>query len=101
MLNRHPLFIALLAGCLLAADQTPPAHYALGFENLAPGDPSPDGVLVSGKLAVRRADGNNVLHLPGEPLSAFRVLFGPSEHITVDVPARILPSSPGRHFPEF
>src|SRR5688572_13820047 len=101
MLNRCPLLVVLLAGCLLAADQPPPAPYSLDFENLAPGDPFPDDVLVSGKFAVRQADGNNVLELPGEPLNAFSFLFGPSEHIAVDVTARIRASSTGRRFPEF
>jgi hypothetical protein len=46
-------------------------------------------------------DGNRVLELPGEPLSLFGLLFGPSERDDIAVRARINGTRRGRQYPSF
>ncbi len=57
--------------------------------------------MLAGVFTVADFEGSNVLQLPGEPLEHFGTLFGPAEHATVEVSARIWAAATGRRFPEF
>jgi hypothetical protein len=62
----------------------------------------PDGFLVlDGEFAVREADGNRFLELPGAPLETFGVMFGTGNKENWGVQARIRGSGKGRKFPVF
>ena len=65
-------------------------------------DAVPEGFLViDGGFAVKQADGNKFLELPGEPLDTFGVMFGPAQLDGVAVSARIRSESKGRRAPAF
>lgn len=62
----------------------------------------PEGVMVlDGQFAVKEADGNRFLELPGAPLETFGVLFGPNAAAGNEAQARILATKTGRKFPTF
>lgn len=75
--------------------------FAEDFQKLPPG-PLPDEFLVlGGDFAVKVAETNHFLELPGTPLDSFAVQFGPAEREHVSVSARIFGSAKGRRAPTF
>lgn len=62
----------------------------------------PDGFMsLNGEFAVREAEGNKFLELPGAPLDSYAVQFGPAETTDVAVSARMFGTAKGRRFPTF
>jgi hypothetical protein len=62
----------------------------------------PEGFLVlDGDFAVKAEGGNKFLELPGSPLDAYGVVFGPSEKPDIAVSARINGTAKGRRYPTF
>jgi hypothetical protein len=96
-----PLILAALcATAWTARAQTKPL-YENTFEQAKVGK-VPDGMVVlDGGFAVREADGNKFLELPGAPLDTFGVLFGPSVQANVTVEARVFGTATGRRYPTF
>jgi len=93
------LAVASLAACLLAQERKP--LYENNFEK-AELDKVPDDFLVlDGQFAVKEEGGNKFLELPGAPLDAFGLLFGPTEKEGTAVTARIFATSKGRRHPTF
>lgn len=84
------LAVALLGGLVGSAPaQSAKPLYENNFEK-SEVDKVPDGFLVlDGGFAVKQADGNKFLELPGAPLDTFGVLFGPTEKDGICVRARI------------
>src|ERR1051325_6506786 len=93
------LLLAGLACCAFAQEAKP--VYENDFEQ-APVDKVPDDFLVlDGQFAVKEEGGNKFLELPGAPVDAFGVLFGPTEKEGAAVSARILGTGKGRRYPAF
>lgn len=75
--------------------------YREDFEQVDIGAVPEDFLLLEGEFTVRELGGNRVLELPGAPLSAFGLLFGPRETDNVAVRARFNGSRKGRRYPSF
>ncbi len=75
--------------------------YQEDFQKIEIGEVPTEFLVLEGAFAVREMDGNRVLELPGEPLSMFGLLFGPSETDQVAVRARFNGTKKGRKFPAF
>ena len=60
-----------------------------------------DFKVLAGEFVVKEQPGNRFLELPGAPLDAFMVLFGPVTSSNVTVTARIHGEAKGRRFPTF
>jgi hypothetical protein len=89
-----------LAGATVDAQGGKPV-YENNFEK-AEVDKLPEGFLVlDGAFAVKEADGNKFLELPGAPLDSYGALFGPTEKDGLCVSARIFGTGKGRRFPTF
>ncbi len=98
------LGIALLSmvACSMGAVAAP--LYVQDFESAKDGKvpEPPAGVMVlDGQFAVKEAEGNRFLELPGSPLETFGVLFGPNAAAGHEVQVRILGTKSGRKFPTF
>lgn len=96
----------LLAALCLPGGAAPRAAaasevYAHDFERLEPGSIPDDFLVLDGDFAVREADGNKFLELPGTPLATYAVLFGPNEKEGIAVSARIYATNKGRRYPAF
>ncbi len=97
--------LVLAAVCGLAATQ---AHAQAGktlyqndFEKAAVDSVPDDFLVLDGGFAVKEAEGNKFIELPGAPLETYGFLFGPSEKENLAVTARIHGSGKGRRFPFF
>jgi hypothetical protein len=88
-----------LAGLAPALQSAP--LYENDFTGAAIGQVPDDFLILDGQFAVREAEGNRFLELPGDPLDTFGVLFGPSARDGLAISARIQGSSKGRRFPAF
>src|SRR5256885_11269255 len=85
----------------LAIAQTAKLLYENSFEK-ADLDKVPDDFLVlDGQFTVKEEGGNKFLELPGAPLDAFGVLFGPTEKEGTAVSARVFGTGKGRRYPTF
>src|SRR5438094_6465790 len=84
-----------------AVGQSAKAIYENDFDK-AELDKVPDDFLVlDGQFAVKEAGGNKFLELPGAPLDAYGVLFGPTGKEGIAVSARIFGTGKGRRYPTF
>ena len=94
------LAMALFGGLIASATaQSAKPLFENNFEK-AELDKVPDGFLVlDGSFAVKQADGNKFLELPGAPLDTYGVLFGPTEKDGVCVSVRINGTGVKRRFP--
>jgi len=75
--------------------------YENNFEKAEVGKVPDEFLLLDGDFAVKEANGNKFLELPGAPLDSFGLLFGPTEKDGVAVFARINGTKKGRRFPTF
>jgi hypothetical protein len=75
--------------------------YKNDFEKSELGKVPDDFLVLDGGFAVKEADGNKFLELPGTPLDSYTVQFGPAGRAGLSVSARIRSSSVGRRFPTF
>jgi hypothetical protein len=95
---KRMLLVLLMAGGLVRLSAADPL-FQTDFEK-AEVDKVPEGLLVlDGAFAVKEADGNKFLELPGAPLDTFGVLFGPARGVDVSVSARIFGTGKGRRYP--
>src|SRR5437867_11852347 len=102
-LSKQRLFVGLvmlgtllLQGCKTVRGPMARPLYENNFEK-ADLDKVPDDFLVlDGQFAVKEEGGNKFLELPGAPLDAFGVLFGPTETQGLAVSARIFGPSKRR-----
>ena len=91
----------LLLGAAPAGDAPAPL-YSNDFAKAAAGPPPDDEVLVlSGTFEVKDVGGEKLLELSPYPLDTFGMLFGPADHATGCVSARVWGATTGRRFPEF
>jgi hypothetical protein len=60
-----------------------------------------DMLLIAGDFAVKEENGNKFLELPGAPLDAFSLLFGPNAKDNAAASALIYGTGAGRKFPAF
>lgn len=79
----------------------PKVLYATDFQDAEVGPVPEEMFVLDGEFAVRQVDGNKLLELPGQPLAAFAVLFGPYVTENVEVTARIHTERNRRRFPRF
>jgi hypothetical protein len=94
------ILASLLAKNMVQADDAKPL-FENNFEQAEIGK-VPDGFLVlDGDFVVKEDSGNKFLELPGAPVDAFGVLFGPTVKTDVAVLARINGTKKGRRFPTF
>ena len=94
------ILVSLLAKNMAQADDAKPL-FENNFEQAEVGK-VPDGFLVlDGDFTVKEDGGNKFLELPGAPVDAFGVLFGPTVKTDVAVSARINGTKKGRRFPTF
>jgi hypothetical protein len=94
-------FFLLLATVLVLRAAAPAPLFTTDFAAAEPGA-VPAGMLVlDGAFAVREADGERFLELPGAPLESFGVLWGPAQKENVAATARVLGTREGRRFPVF
>ena len=77
------------------------AKYQNDFQKAEIGSVPEDMMVLEPGFAVKEEGGNKFLELPGAPLDAFVVLFGPSAKENVAVSARILGTGSGRKLPAF
>ncbi len=77
------------------------ALYENHFESAKEGEVPDEFLVLGGDFKVQSGDGNRYLELPGAPLEAFGVMFGPSEQEGVAVSARIHGVAKGRRMPTF
>jgi hypothetical protein len=75
--------------------------YRENFQKVEIGEVPAEFLVLEGAFAVREMEGNRVLELPGEPLSTFGFLFGPSEKDGIAVRGRFHGTRKGRKFPSF
>ena len=92
--------VGLTAATVLASEAAKPL-YENGFEKAEVGKVPEDFLVLNGEFAVKEADGNKFLELPGTPLESFGVLFGPGETSGAAVSARISGTAKGRRYPTF
>ncbi len=75
--------------------------YQNDLEKLAVGKLPSEYMVLSGEFALVKDENNTVLELPGEPVDAFGLLFGPSLKVGNMVKARVFGTSKGRRTPAF
>lgn len=93
--------IALLVLAIAASAAEVKPVFAEDFEKAEVGK-VPEGFLViAGGFAVQQEGANRFLELPGSPLDAFGVVFGPNEKPGLSVGAKIFGTKQGRKFPAF
>lgn len=98
-LRHAPILICLLL--LAAAPAGDAARYANDFSKAAPGKLAGEEFLVlAGDFEVKEIGGDKLIELAPHPLDSFGLLFGPAEHATGAVSARIWGATTGRRFPE-
>jgi hypothetical protein len=100
-LNRHILQITALILFSFSSLAQTNSLYKNDFENEPLGKVPDDFQVLDGAFAVKEADGNKFLELPGTPLDSYTVQFGPAGRAGLSVSARIRSSSVGRRFPTF
>jgi len=93
------LLFTALASLALAAHAS--VLYQNDFEKEDLDKSPPSFLVLDGEFAVKQADGNKFLELPGAPLDAFGALFGPATNANIAVTARVFATSKGRRFPIF
>jgi len=98
--RRGRVFAGLAAACALVALGAA-GRYRPDFSAAEVGKVPADMQVLSGAFKVAEAGRDKFLELPGEPLDAFGLLFGPAGPPEVDVRARVWSESSGRRFPEF
>ena len=89
------------ASRLLAADSAKEPLYENNFEQAEPGKLPADVMSLNGDFVVKQEGSNRFLELPGAPLDAFAVMFGPTERTNVMITARIYGTAKGRRYPAF
>jgi len=78
------------------------ARYSNDFSKAASGKPSGDEFLVlAGSFEVKEVSGEKLLELAPLPIDGYGLLFGPAEHATGTVLARVWGATTGRRYPEF
>src|SRR5881396_1767412 len=94
--------LVLLSGLAVGAvaQQAKPL-YENDFEKAALDKVPDDFLVLDGQFAVKEEGGNKFLELPGAPLDAYGVLFGPTEKEGIAVSARIFGTGKGRRYPTF
>lgn len=98
--SRLPLLTLIVA--IAAAPAGEAQRYANDFSKAAPGKPSDDEFLIlSGTFEVKDVAGEKLLELAPVPIDGYGVLFGPAEHATGAVSARVWGATTGRRYPEF
>ena len=85
---------------MLCAQQTK-ALYENNFEKAELNKVPDEFLVLDGQFAVKEEGGNKFLELPGAPLDAFGVLFGPTEKEDTAVSARVFGTGKGRRYPTF
>jgi hypothetical protein len=93
------LVVLAVAADVVAAEVA--AIYQNNFEGAALDKVPEEFLVLDGAFAVKEADGNKFLELPGAPLETFGLLFGPTESAGLAVSARIHGTAKGRRFPTF
>ena len=98
----HPfLLTAFVALSLPVTGRAAEPLYRQDFE-AAPIEKVPaEFMVLSGAFAVKSADGNKFLELPGAPLDTFGILFGPAQQSDVSATGRFQSRKQGRKFPTF
>src|SRR5215212_9933321 len=89
----------ILCSCSVIAETK--VLYENDFSKAELGRVPDDFKVLEGGFLVKAEEGNKLLELPGAPLDAFTVLFGPTASSNVMVSARIQAQSKGRRFPPF
>ena len=101
-MKKITIICATAVGMVMAAwAQSTPPLYENNFAGATPGTVPEDFLVLDGQFAVKEEGGNKFLELPGAPLDAFGVLFGPTEKDGIAVSARIFGTAKGRRFPAF
>src|SRR6266478_2999915 len=94
--------LALLTGLTFGAfAQEAKPLYENDFEKSALDKVPEEFLVLDGQFAVKEEGGNKFLELPGAPLDAYGVLFGPTEKEGIAVSARIFGTGKGRRYPTF
>ena len=102
MVTKTCVELVLLTGLTFGAfAQQAKAIYENDFEKSALDKVPDDFLVLDGQFAVKEEGGNKFLELPGAPLDAFGVLFGPTEKEGTTVAARIFGTGKGRRYPTF
>jgi hypothetical protein len=85
-----------------AAPPEPAPVFSENFDKAAVGKPGKEILPYAGAFEVKDVGGGNkVLELPGAPLETMGALFGPEEHLFVDVRAKVWATTSGKRYPEF
>src|SRR5881275_2110098 len=84
-----------------AVGQSAKAIYENDFEKAELNKVPDDFLVLDGQFAVKEEGGNKFLELPGAPLDAYGVLFGPTEKEGTAVSARVFGTGKGRRYPTF
>ena len=99
---RTLLPLASLLLLLAAAPAGEAPLYSNDFAKASPGKlPDEEFLVLAGEFEVKDAGGDKLLELAPHPIDSSGVLFGPAEHATGTVSARIWGATTGRRFPEF
>jgi hypothetical protein len=75
--------------------------YKNDFEKAEVGSLPDEFLLIEGGFAVKEANGNKHLELPGSPLDTYGFLFGPTFRENATATARFFGEARGRRFPTF
>ena len=97
----HLLLVATLAAFYVAHGADPAPLYKNDFESAEVDKLPADLLVIGGAFAVKQDKEGKYLELPGEPLDAFGLLFGPSAPSDVSASARFFGTKKGRKFPTF
>lgn len=100
--RRPTLCVCLLLLAAAPAGDAPAPVYSNDFARAAAG-PLPDDefLVLAGTFEVKGVDGEKLLELAPYPLDTYGLLFGPADHATGSVAARVWGAATGRRFPEF
>lgn len=91
----------IILGLSTAWSQETKPLYQNGFENSTLDSLPDEFVVIDGAFAVKEAEGNKFLQLPGAPLDSYGFFFGPAEKGDLSASARVYGMARGRRFPTF
>ncbi len=99
------ILLLTISVCLAFSDEKSQKEekpiYTQNFEKIEEGDVPEDFFVLEGDFSVKQVEKNKQLELPGTPLSAFCILFGPRERDGIFVYARIKSERQKRLYPRF
>jgi hypothetical protein len=97
----HSILLTFTLSLFVGSTGAAEPKYENNFEKAQLDSVPEDLMVLDGQFTVKEESGNKFLELPGAPLEAFSVLFGPNLKESASVSARIFGTATGRKLPAF